>query len=166
MIVTTNGGLEDSLVQGGRIVYSYVTPTDFLIISESEVVPSHFFILFGGVILPPPPLIPLDMVDLTGDGLTEELIDLTTGTGGGVGAVNSVVIEIDITTDNDSAVIDIFLLEDSFSVFLPKRMAEEMTDEDIDSLSSMCIIYGGEKEVGQVNNAHLVSFCEKSPQPN
>ncbi|XP_071055957.1 uncharacterized protein [Onthophagus taurus] len=123
-------------------------------------------ILFGGVILPPPPLIPLDMVDLTGDGLTEELIDLTTGTGGGVGAVNSVVIEIDITTDNDSAVIDIFLLEDSFSVFLPKRMAEEMTDEDIDSLSSMCIIYGGEKEVGQVNNAHLVSFCEKSPQPN
>ncbi|XP_071054543.1 uncharacterized protein [Onthophagus taurus] len=106
MIVTTNGGLEDSLVQGGRIVYSYVTPTDFLIISESEVVASHFFILFGGVILPPPPLIPLDMVDLTGE---EELIDLTTGAGGGVGAVNSVVIEIDITTDNDSAVIDIFL---------------------------------------------------------
>ncbi|XP_071056740.1 uncharacterized protein [Onthophagus taurus] len=69
----------------GRIVYSYVTPTDFLIISESEVVPSHFFILFGGVILPPPPLIPLDMVDLTGE---EEVINLTAGD---VNAVNSAV---------------------------------------------------------------------------
>ncbi|XP_071056136.1 uncharacterized protein [Onthophagus taurus] len=56
-----------------------------------------------------------------------------------------------------SVVVD---LEDGFSVFLPKRIAEVITDGEITELGGMSLIFKGVKDVGKGNPAHLIDFVK------
>lgn len=52
-------------------------------------------------------------------------------------------------------------LEAGFAVFLPPRIAKDITDEEIGLLSEHCLVYTGEEDIGKPNKVQQIKFVAK-----